>query len=267
MEAELGLRERKKLRTRRLIAETAGRLFVERGFDAVPVAEVARAAEVSEATVFNYFPTKEDLVYQGMEAFETELLTVVRERPAGESIVAAFARFVLAPRGFLAAPDEDSARFLIAVSRMIAASPALRSREREILARYTTSLAELIAEDTAADLDDLRPWVTARALIGTHQSLIEFVRHHLAGGPVDHVELARQVWARGREAMDLLEHGLAGYGAKPTGGGTAGGDGAAGATGRLGAAGVDGTAGLGGASAGEALGLGGGGDRRSVRQI
>ena len=222
MEAELGLRERKKLRTR-LIAETAGRLFVERGFDAVPVAEVARAAEVSEATVFNYFPTKEDLVYQGMEAFETELLTVVRERPAGESIVAAFARFVLAPRGFLAAPDEDSARFLIAVSRMIAASPALRSREREILARYTTSLAELIAEDTAADPDDLRPWVTARAMIGTHQSLIEFVRHHLAGGPVDHIELARQVWARGREAMDLLEHGLAGDGAKPTGGGTAGG--------------------------------------------
>ena len=62
MDAELGLRERKKLRTRQLIAETAMRLFVERGFDAVPVAAVARAAEVSEATVFNYFPTKEDLV-------------------------------------------------------------------------------------------------------------------------------------------------------------------------------------------------------------
>src|SRR5487761_448962 len=100
MDAELGLRERKKLRTRRLIAQTAARFFVERGFDAVPVAEVARAAEVSEATVFNYFPTKEDLVYQGMEAF---------------------GRFVLAPRGFLAAADEDSARFLIAASRMIAA--------------------------------------------------------------------------------------------------------------------------------------------------
>ena len=215
MDAELGLRERKKLRTRRLIAETAARLFVERGFDAVPVAAVARAAEVSEATVFNYFPTKEDLVYQGMEAFEAELLAAVRDRPAGESIVAAFARFVLAPRGFLAAPDEDSARFLIAVSTMIADSPALRSREREILARYTASLAALIAEDTAADPEDLRPWVVARALIGTHQSLIEFVRRHLAGGAADHVELARQVWARGREALDLLEQGLAGYGARP----------------------------------------------------
>ena len=190
MEAELGLRERKKLRTRQLITETAARLFVERGFDAVPVAAVARAAEVSEATVFNYFPTKEDLVYQGMEAFEDRAADRRAGPARGESIVAAFARFVLPPRGFLAAQDEDSARFLIAVSRMIAASPALRAREREILARYTASLAELIAEDTAADPDDLRPWVTARALIGTHQSLIEFVRHRLADGPVDHIGLA-----------------------------------------------------------------------------
>ncbi len=185
MDAELGLRERKKLRTRQLIAETAMRLFVERGFDAVPVAAVARAAEVSEATVFNYFPTKEDLVYQGMEAFEAELLAGVRDRPPGESIVAAFGRFVLRPRGFLSAPDEKSARVLIAVSKMIAASPALRSREREILARYTESLADLIAEDTAADPDDLRPLVLARSLIGTHQSLIEFVRRHLTDDAVD----------------------------------------------------------------------------------
>ena len=75
MDTELGLRaSAKKLRTRQLITQTAARLFVERGFDAVSVAAVARAAEVSEATVFNYFPTKEDLVFQGMEAFETELL-------------------------------------------------------------------------------------------------------------------------------------------------------------------------------------------------
>jgi AcrR family transcriptional regulator len=217
MGAELGLRERKKLRTRQLIAETAVRMFVERGFDAVPVAAVARAAEVSEATVFNYFPTKEDLVYQGMEAFEAEVLASVRDRPAGESIVTAFGRFVLVPRGFLGAPDEDSARFLIGVSKMIAASPALQAREREILARYTASLAGLIAEDTAAEPDDLRPWVVARALIGTHQSLIEFVRRHLADGASDNVDLAREVWARGREALDLLEQGLAGYGAKPAG--------------------------------------------------
>jgi len=158
MEGELGLRERKKLRTRQLIAETAQRMFAEYGFDAVPVAAVARAAEVSEATVFNYFPTKEDLVFQGMEVFETELLAAVADRPAGDPVVAAFARFVLQPRGLLAAQDDDAARYLTGVSRMIAASPALMAREREVLARYTASLATLLAEDTAAEPGDLRPW-------------------------------------------------------------------------------------------------------------
>jgi AcrR family transcriptional regulator len=215
MDAELGLRERKKLRTRQLIAQTAMRLFAERGFDAVPVAAIARAAEVSEATVFNYFPTKEDLVYRGMEAFEDELLAAVRDRPPGESIVAAFGRFVLQPRGFLAATDEDLVRHLIAVAEMIPASPALMARERQILDRYTASLAGLIADDTAAEPGDLRPWVVAHALIGTHQTLIQHVRRRLAEGPVNPADVAREIVTRGRQALDLLEEGLAGYGAKP----------------------------------------------------
>ena len=76
-----GLRERKKLQTRRHIAETARRLFSERGFERVPVAEVARVADVAETTVFNYFSTKEDLVYWQLASFEEELLRAVRERP------------------------------------------------------------------------------------------------------------------------------------------------------------------------------------------
>jgi len=216
MTTELGLRERKKLRTRQLIADTAMRMFAERGFDAVPVAAVARAAEVSEATVFNYFPTKEDLVYRGMEAFEAELLAAVRDRPAGDSIVTAFGRFVLQPRGFLAAPDEESVHYLIAVAKMIPASPALLARERQILDRYTASLAALIAADTAAVPGDLRPEAVARALIGTHQTLIELVRRRLAEGPVDPADVAREVVARGRQALALLEQGLAGYGVSST---------------------------------------------------
>jgi hypothetical protein len=80
------------------------------------------------------------------------------------------------------------------------------------VARATASEAP---EDTTAEPDDLRPWVVARALIGMHQSLIEFGRRHLADGPVDLVGLAREVRARGGEALALLEQGLAGYGAKP----------------------------------------------------
>src|SRR5919109_5026315 len=96
---EPGLRERKKQQTRELIAEAARRLFVQRGFERVPVAEIAREADVSEKTVFNYFATKEDLVYWRMESFEEELLATIREREPGEPVLAAFRRFVLVPRG------------------------------------------------------------------------------------------------------------------------------------------------------------------------
>src|SRR5215211_2800343 len=102
-----GLRERKKQQTRELIAETARRLFAERGFERVTVAEIARAADVSDQTVFNYFPTKEELVYWRLGSFEEELLSAIREREPGESVLAAFGRFVRAPRGMLAEHDEE----------------------------------------------------------------------------------------------------------------------------------------------------------------
>src|SRR5215210_2459064 len=103
-EPAVGLRERKKRQTRQRIAETARELFAERGFDQVTVADVARATEVSEQTVFNYFPSKEDLVYWRLGAFQDELLTAIRDRPEGEPALAAFGRFVLTQRGLLADP-------------------------------------------------------------------------------------------------------------------------------------------------------------------
>src|SRR5436853_609935 len=74
-----GLRERKKRKTRESIANAAARLFTERGFEVVTVAEVARAAEVSEQTVFNYFPTKEDLVFDRDAEVEESLVRLVCE--------------------------------------------------------------------------------------------------------------------------------------------------------------------------------------------
>src|SRR5919109_2540878 len=125
----LGLRERKKERTRELIAQTARRLFLERGFDAVTVAEVARAAEVSEKTVFNYFPTKEDLFYSRLEAFEDELLSAIRERPAGQSVLTAFAGFLLGQGGVLSMEDDEAATEQVrTVTRVITESPALLAR-------------------------------------------------------------------------------------------------------------------------------------------
>src|SRR5436305_14087567 len=119
-----GLRERKKHRTRELIAETARELFTARGFDRVTVAEVARAAEVSEQTVFNYFPRKEDLVYFRLGSFEEELLATVREREPGESALVAFRRFLLAQRGMLGTVDPDAREHLAAQTRLINETPS-----------------------------------------------------------------------------------------------------------------------------------------------
>jgi AcrR family transcriptional regulator len=204
---EPGLRERKKQRTRQLIADTAWRLFSERGFDEVPVAEVAREAEVSEATVFNYFPTKEDLVFHRMEAFEDELVEAVRDRPAGESIVQAFGRFVLRARGFLASDDPAATEGMRAAARVLTGSPALMTRQREILDRYTDTLAAYVAEERKLSPDDPEPWVVANALIGLHGALIAYT-HRQALAEVSNRRIARNVVTHGKRALAILEQGL-----------------------------------------------------------
>jgi AcrR family transcriptional regulator len=212
--ATLGLRERKKEQTRKAISEAALRLFAERGFDGVTVAEIAGEADVSVATVFNYFPTKEDLVYGRMEAFEAELLDAVRNREPGESALAAFVRFVGEPRGWLLSEDPEAAQRLTAITRIITSSPELIARENEIFARYTESLAELLAAETGASARDSTPWVAANALIGIHRTLLDQTRKEiLAGTPTARV--ARNVRSQAKRALELLERGLHDYGAKP----------------------------------------------------
>src|SRR5262245_41281831 len=131
MKTEPGLRERKKQQTRRRITDTAIELFAERGFDQVPVAEIARRAEVSEATVFNYFTGKEDLVYQGMDTFENALLEAVRARPEGTTVHQAFREFLVRPRCALADSDPAALDRVATVARIIAGSAALQARERQ----------------------------------------------------------------------------------------------------------------------------------------
>jgi AcrR family transcriptional regulator len=209
--ADAKRRERKKSQTRELIAETARRLFAERGFEHVSVAEIAREADVSETTVFNHFRTKEDLVYWRMNTFESELLAAIRQRPSRESILTAFGRFVLAPRGLLAQTDPDAVEELAGLTRMITDSPALLAREHEIMARYTESLAALLADETRARPGDVAPWVAANALMGVHRALIDFTRAQIVAGRRNPA-LGRAVRAQGREALATLERGLGDYG-------------------------------------------------------
>jgi AcrR family transcriptional regulator len=209
--AEPGLRERKKRQTRELIAETARRLFAERGFEPVTVAEVARAADVSEGTVFNYFSTKEDLFYSGMEAFEAQLVDAVRERPSGESVLSAFRRFVLDGSKRLAA--DDVAEVIAGSARVVGASPALQAREREIVARYTDALAALIADEVEAGEHDVEPRAAAAALMGVQRALVEHVRAQVLGG-LRGPKLATGVRSQARRAFTRLETGLGDYAIK-----------------------------------------------------
>src|SRR6266566_3736861 len=150
---------------RQLIAGTAWRLFADRGFDQVTVAEIAREAQVAEATVFNYFPSKEDLFYSRFEAFSARLADAVRDRDPGEPALAAFRR-------------------------------------------------ALMATETGAQGDDLRPHVAANALLGLQRAMIDYVRRRASSGE-DLSGLAADVRKLPAEAFALLEHGLGDYAARP----------------------------------------------------
>jgi len=205
MNTELGLRERKKRQTRQAIAKAAKRLFLERGFDQVSVAEVARAADVSEQTVFNYFPSKEDLVFERMDTFEHELLSAVRERPEGETPLRAFVRFIL-DRSDTAMAGEGRRR-VAELTRLVTASPSLMARERQIVAKYTDALATLLADETGAGPDDIEPRLAAEAMMAFHRSLVDFARRR-ARSRKSSADLAAEVREAGERALAFLENGL-----------------------------------------------------------
>ncbi|MFF4011959.1 TetR/AcrR family transcriptional regulator [Streptomyces sp. NPDC001717] len=137
-----GLRESKKLRTRRQLAATALELFLERGFDAVSVADVAAAAEVSKPTLFRYFPSKEDLVLDRFADHQDEVARIVRERPAGLTPVGAVREHFLA-----ALAERDPITGLcdhpnvLAFQGLLYSTAGLQAR----IAHYTAREVELLA--------------------------------------------------------------------------------------------------------------------------
>jgi AcrR family transcriptional regulator len=204
----LGLRERKKQQTRKLIYETAARLFAERGFDSVTVAEIAREAEVSDVTVFNYFPTKDDLFFGGMEFFEDKLIEAVRSRAPGVSVLAAFRKPVV--DGLDRLETDGTARVIAKSAALINASPSLQVRERELVARYTEVLARLLADEGNVEADDVEAMGVATALMGSQRALVAYVRARvLAGerGPA----LVERARSQATRVFARLERGLASY--------------------------------------------------------
>ncbi|MEU5610363.1 TetR family transcriptional regulator [Streptomyces sparsogenes] len=147
MSGETGLRERKKQRMYQTISEAAISLFLRRGFDQVSVADVAAAAEVSKPTLFRYFPAKEDLVLHRFADHEDEAARVVRDRPAGESPLAALRRHFLEG---LERRDPitglNDAEGVLAFHRLLYGTPSLVARLFAYVSRSEEALASALTE-------------------------------------------------------------------------------------------------------------------------
>ncbi|XNL76007.1 TetR/AcrR family transcriptional regulator [Actinomadura madurae] len=203
--AEEGVRAARKRETRERIAAAAMELFAEHGFHAVPVSEVARAAGVTEKTVFNHFATKEDLVYSHDTRFEAALVAAVQDRGDG-SVLGAVRDFLLA-RYATMPTDPDAQARLRTLAALVADSETLRAREQAILARYADRLAAAIAADQRCAPGDLRPRIAADALVSVHRAAIDaFRRGALSGRPP--AEYGPQVVGAAEQAFALLAHGL-----------------------------------------------------------
>ena len=209
MSQRVGLRERKKEQTRRTLWNTAIELFEKRGFDAVSVAEIAAAADVSKMTVFNYFPTKEDLVVGPMEEHNDEPARVVRERAVGESAVAALRRQFLA-----ALAERDPATGLndtpnvLSGQRLILTTPSLRQRAYAFFVQSQGLLAKEFAAQTGED--DLTAHIAAAQTMGVRYALVaENIRRLLDGETADAAYPGAV--ANAEHAFRMLETGLGDY--------------------------------------------------------
>lgn len=183
----MGRRERKKAATRQAIADAALRLFLERGYDAVGIREIAEAADVSTTTLFKHFPVKEALVFDEDADQESRLLAAVRDRPEGRSIPAALREHALTTR--LVSADGDTG--FTAFTRLVAGTPVLRDYAQKMWLRHTAALAQVIAEESGLAAGD--PVCTALAHFALEAPRAAYAHDN-----------PRQAVIR---AFDLLEHG------------------------------------------------------------
>ncbi|WP_431999685.1 TetR/AcrR family transcriptional regulator [Streptomyces sioyaensis] len=191
-----GLRERKKRQTRQYISDVATGLFLERGFDAVTIAEIAGAAEVSVNTVYNYFPAKEDLFFDRSKGVADRLSRCVRGRAAGESAAVAVLRELreeveaVSPRVGLI---EGYERFM----RVVHDAPTLKARLWYLQQEVHDNLEVTLREETGAPADDPLPGLMAGQINWVHQSLMHWIAQAMLAG--------RKPAEASREALVLLD--------------------------------------------------------------
>lgn len=211
--APAGLRERKKVQTRVRISDIATRLFLEHGFDEVTVADVAKAADVSVKTVFNYFGAKEDLLFDREPEFLTSveglrqrcapgcgLIRVLRSDVGERWPATDFGRW----EGF----NDDSIGGRRAFYRLVEHHPGLRARRRQMNERIGKRLAAIAAE--AFEDPDSPEAVTAGALVSAAYEVTgrELARALLSDRPAR--EVVERARATGQHALGVLERAYAG---------------------------------------------------------
>jgi AcrR family transcriptional regulator len=203
-----GLRERRKQEARQAISGAAMALFAAHGFDEVTISQVAEAAGVAKMTVTNYFPRKEDLVFDRAEAIIASLADAVAARAPGESLLAAvrrdYAERVDAGDVTLGPPTP-------AFARMVAGSHVLVGRYRELADLREQALGDVVAAEAGSD--DPQHRIVAAQLASVHRVLFaEATARTLAGQPRD--QIRRFLTEAATRAFDLLEPSLGSYGIK-----------------------------------------------------
>jgi AcrR family transcriptional regulator len=211
-----GLRERKKRLTRRLISDTATVLFLEGGFDAVRVADVAAACGVSEKTVYNYFPTKESLIFDRFEDIEADVRRALGPEAAPIGPVdAAVAVIVADLRRRDGAFDPTLIRRF---GDLVERTPALRAAQQDMTARMVQVAAQAMAARAGVNPEDPEPQVAANAIVGLWRVQFRSMHRH-AEGSGSPAHLRDAVVADVRRAARLIDTGLWSFGVAVQGAG------------------------------------------------
>jgi AcrR family transcriptional regulator len=196
----VGAREQRKRRTRRALVDAADRLFGERGFDAVTVAEVAAEAGVSVKTLFQHFRAKEDLLFADEDVTLTQLTDAIASRPALQTPLDAVTAWLL---GQLTEEDPES---LERYHRMMGSSPVIASRLRGMWDHYEIGVARTLADEANEAVPSPRTRLAAAQLTAlvrvlTSAEVRAFVARHPAADDraalVDWIEQAARMTADG----------------------------------------------------------------------
>ena len=202
-----GLRERKKRITRQQISDVATALFVVRGFDHVRVSDIAAAVGVSEKTIYNYFPTKESMVFDMADEGAERLVSALRDREPGQSPTSVVLVALEHDLDHFLAATAGGADFLPAFADMIRSHPALRAAWMELHERFVAVAIDELASSLDVDPRDPEPVIAARALAGLHNISFQSLRRHIEAGHRDE-ELRELVMDDLRRAARVLDTGL-----------------------------------------------------------